>query len=166
MFIVIFTYIIVYTPTTALAVPSLTLQVGEQLDPSLEPVLLKQTFMQGGRLLIRLGDSDIDYDKNFRFYMTTKLSNPHYLPEVCIKVTVINFTVTKSGLEDQLLSDVVRLERPDLETQRNQLVVQINKAKNELRVSCCFVCLLFFVCLFNSMYYCLSLCEGGREEGS
>ena len=35
--------------------------------------------------------------------MTSKLSNPHYLPEVCIKVTIINFTVTKSGLEDQLL---------------------------------------------------------------
>ncbi len=42
-------------------------QVEEQLDPSLEPILLKQTFMQGGRLLIRLGDSDIDYDKNFRY---------------------------------------------------------------------------------------------------
>lgn len=39
----------------------------------------------------------------WRFYMTTKLANPHYLPEVCIKVTIINFTVTKSGLEDQLL---------------------------------------------------------------
>ncbi len=38
-----------------------------------------------------------------RFYMTSKLANPHYLPEVCIKVTIINFTVTKSGLEDQLL---------------------------------------------------------------
>ena len=35
--------------------------------------------------------------------MTSKLTNPHYLPEVCIKVTIINFTVTKSGLEDQLL---------------------------------------------------------------
>ena len=46
--------------------PVSRLQVEEQLDPSLEPVLLKQTFMQGGRLLIRLGDSDIDYDKNFR----------------------------------------------------------------------------------------------------
>ena len=45
---------------------SLSHQVEEQLDPSLEPVLLKQTFMQGGRLLIRLGDSDIDYDKNFK----------------------------------------------------------------------------------------------------
>ena len=47
----------------------LTPQVEEQLDPSLEPVLLKQTFMQGGRLLIRLGDSDVDYDKNFRWVL-------------------------------------------------------------------------------------------------
>jgi dynein heavy chain len=32
--------------------------------------------------------------------MTTKLANPHYLPDVCIKVTLINFTVTLEGLED------------------------------------------------------------------
>ncbi|KAI4587317.1 hypothetical protein MJG53_005104 [Ovis ammon polii x Ovis aries] len=57
-------------------------QLRETLDPALEPILLKQTFISGGRLLIRLGDSDIDYDKNFRFYMTTKLPNPHYLPEI------------------------------------------------------------------------------------
>ncbi|KAK6993294.1 Dynein heavy chain 6 axonemal, partial [Biomphalaria glabrata] len=87
----------------------------------------------GGRVLIGLGDSDIDYDRNFRFYMTTKLSNPHYLPEVCIKVTVINFTVTKKGLEDQLLSDVVSLERPDLEEQRNELIMRINADKNQLK---------------------------------
>ncbi len=48
----------------------------------------------GTRTLIRLGDSDVDYDPNLRFYMTTKLPNPHYLPEVCIKVNLINFTVT------------------------------------------------------------------------
>ena len=86
-----------------IGMPVLCEDLGETLDPALEPVLLKQTFMQGGRLLIRLGDSDIEYDKNFKFYMTTKMSNPHYLPEVCIKVTIINFTVTKQGLEDQLL---------------------------------------------------------------
>ena len=27
----------------------------------------------------------VDYDKNFLFYMTTKMPNPHYFPEVCIK---------------------------------------------------------------------------------
>jgi dynein heavy chain len=60
-------------------------------------------FLQGGRTMIRLGDTDVDYDDNFRFYVTTKLPNPHYLPEVCIQVTLINFTVTPSGLEEQLL---------------------------------------------------------------
>ncbi|XP_012946583.1 dynein heavy chain 6, axonemal-like [Aplysia californica] len=86
-----------------IGIPVLMEDVGDTLDPALEPVLLKQTFIQGGRLLIRLGDSDIDYDKNFKFYMTSKMSNPHYLPEVCIKVTIINFTVTRKGLEDQIL---------------------------------------------------------------
>ncbi|KAK9408021.1 dynein heavy chain 6 axonemal [Crotalus adamanteus] len=86
-----------------LGLPVLLEEIRETLDPALEPILLKQTFVSGGRLLIRLGDSDIDYDRNFKFYMTTKMPNPHYLPEVCIKVTIINFTVTRSGLEDQLL---------------------------------------------------------------
>ncbi|MXQ83245.1 hypothetical protein E5288_WYG018809 [Bos mutus] len=116
-----------------LGLPVLLEELRETLDPALEPILLKQTFVSGGRLLIRLGDSDIDYDKNFRFYMTTKLPNPHYLPEVCIKVTIINFTVTKSGLEDQLLSDVVRLEKPELEEQRIKLIVRINTDKNQLK---------------------------------
>ena len=59
-------------PLSSVSSPSYQCQVEEQLDPSLEPVLLKQTFMQGGRLLIRLGDSDIDYDKNFRYSMSTQ----------------------------------------------------------------------------------------------
>lgn len=116
-----------------IGMPILLEDLGEQLDPALEPILLKQTFVSGGRLLIRLGDSDVDYDPNFRFYMTTKLSNPHYLPEVCIKVTIINFSVTKSGLEDQILSDVVRLERPDLEEERNKLITNINNDKTQLK---------------------------------
>uniref|UniRef100_A0A9J8BJA1 Dynein, axonemal, heavy chain 6 n=1 Tax=Cyprinus carpio carpio TaxID=630221 RepID=A0A9J8BJA1_CYPCA len=113
-----------------LGMPVLLEELKETLDPALEPILLKQTFVLGGRTLIRLGDSDIDYDKNFRFYMTTKMANPHYLPEV---LTIINFTVTKSGLEDQILSDVVRLERPDLEEQRSQLIVRINADRNQLK---------------------------------
>ncbi|XP_041838798.1 dynein heavy chain 6, axonemal [Melanotaenia boesemani] len=116
-----------------MGMPVLLEDLKETLDPVLEPILLKQTFVAGGRTLIRLGDSEIDYNKNFRFYMTTKMANPHYLPEVCIKVTIINFTVTKSGLEDQLLSDVVRLESPHLEEQRNDLIVSINSDRNQLK---------------------------------
>ncbi|XP_071446254.1 dynein axonemal heavy chain 6 [Hetaerina americana] len=117
----------------SIGMPVLMEQVLETLEPSLDTVLQKNTFKQGGRLLIRFGDSDIEYDENFRFYMSSKLSNPHFLPEVCIKTTVINFTVTQSGLDDQLLSDVVRLERPDLEKQRNDLIIRINSDKQQLK---------------------------------
>lgn len=61
--------------------------VQEELDPLLEPLLLKQTFKQGGSICIRLGDSTIEYSQDFKFYITTKLRNPHYLPETSVKVS-------------------------------------------------------------------------------
>ena len=46
-----------------------------------------------------------------RFYMTTKLRNPHYAPEVSVKVSLLNFFVTPEGREEQLLNTVVTEER-------------------------------------------------------
>jgi dynein heavy chain len=57
--------------------PTLLENVGEELDPMLEPVLLKQVFKSGGVMSIRLGDSTVEYNKEFKFYITTKLRNPH-----------------------------------------------------------------------------------------
>lgn len=57
--------------------------IGEgALDAALEPLLLRATFKQGGSEVIKLGDSVIPYHQDFKFYMTTKLRNPHYPPEV------------------------------------------------------------------------------------
>jgi dynein heavy chain len=112
--------------------PLLIEDIGEDVQLVLDPILLKQVFKQSGRTLIHLGDADVDYDENFRFYMTTKLQNPHYTPEVCIKVTVINFTVTQSGLEDQLLEHVVRKERPDVERRKNALVISMAGDRKQL----------------------------------
>eukprot|EP01038_Epipyxis_sp_PR26KG_P006339 gene6339-8727_t len=114
--------------------PLIVEDLGEQLEPALEPVLQKATFKNGSRLLIRLGDSDVDYDTNFRLYMTTKLPNPHYLPEVCIKVTLINFTVTMLGLESQLLGLVVKAERPDIEQKKVNLLLQMADDKKQLQM--------------------------------
>jgi len=114
--------------------PLLLEDVGEQIEPSLEPVLQKAVFKNGSRQLIRLGDSDVDYDSNFKLYMTTKLPNPHYLPEVCIKVTLINFTVTMLGLEAQLLGLVVKAERPDIEQKKVQLMLQMAEDKRQLQL--------------------------------
>eukprot|EP01052_Picozoa_sp_SAG31_P002976 SAG31_NODE_109_length_24587_cov_111.480848_7_plen_3254_part_00 len=113
--------------------PVLLEDIGEEIDPSLEPILLRSVVKQGGRKILRLGEQDIDYDDNFRFYMTTKLPNPHYMPELCIKVTLINFIVTMIGLEDQLLGDVVAKERPDLEQSKNKLVLQMANDAKQLK---------------------------------
>lgn len=51
----------------------------------------------------------------FRLILHTKLANPHFQPELQAQCTLINFSVTRDGLEEQLLAAVVHLERPDLE---------------------------------------------------
>lgn len=84
--------------------PVLLEELDESIDPSLRPILQRETYKFEGRIYLKLGDQTIDYDENFKLYMTTKLPNPHYLPEVCINVTLVNFLVTESGLEDQLLA--------------------------------------------------------------
>ena len=104
--------------------PVLLENVGEELDATLEPLLLKSIFKQGGSDCIRLGDSTIEYNPKFRFYITTKLRNPHYLPEVSVKVTLLNFMITPDGLIDQLLGIVVAKERPELQEEKTKLVLQ------------------------------------------
>lgn len=91
---------------------------GEELDPAIEPLLQKQIVKKGAALTIKIGDSIIDYAKDFKFYLCTKLRNPHYLPEVSTKVTLLNFMITYEGLTDQLLAIVVAKENPDLETKK------------------------------------------------
>uniref|UniRef100_A0A3Q3E168 Dynein, axonemal, heavy chain 1 n=1 Tax=Labrus bergylta TaxID=56723 RepID=A0A3Q3E168_9LABR len=113
--------------------PCLLENVGEELDPALEPVLLQQTFKQQGNTVLKLGDSVIPYHEDFKMYITTKLPNPHYTPEVSTNVTLINFTLSPSGLEDQLLGQVVAEERPDLEEAKNQLIVSNAQMKQELK---------------------------------
>lgn len=73
--------------------PILIENVGVELDPALDPVLLRQVYKQGNTLMLRLGDVVVPYDDDFRLYITTKLPNPHYTPEVSIKVLLVNFTL-------------------------------------------------------------------------
>ncbi|KAH0621603.1 hypothetical protein JD844_023101 [Phrynosoma platyrhinos] len=87
--------------------PVLLENVGEELDPILEPLLLKQTFKQAGSICIRLGDSTIEYAPDFRFYITTKLRNPHYLPETSVKLKEIEDKILEvlSSSEGNILED-------------------------------------------------------------
>jgi dynein heavy chain len=102
--------------------PFLFQNVSESIDPVVDPILEKNTFIVSQQKMIRLGDADVTWDDNFRLYLTTKLANPHYSPEIMGKTMIINFAVTLEGLQDQLLNDVVANERPELDVQWNDLV--------------------------------------------
>jgi dynein heavy chain len=107
--------------------------VGVSLDASLDPILSKAVYKKGRGVFIKIGDDDVEYDDNFRLYLQTKQSNPHYKPEITAQCTLINFIVTKKGLEDQLLATIVSEEEPELEKTRNELVQAFNNYKIKLK---------------------------------
>jgi len=98
--------------------------VGERLDAALEPILQQQVFKQDGQNMIKLGDNTVPYHEDFRFFLTTKLPNPHYQPEVAVKVSLLNFGITPLGLGEQLLGIIMANELPELEQKKNEIVVQ------------------------------------------
>ena len=113
--------------------PALLENVGESLDPILEPLLTKQTFKQGGSVCLKLGDSTLEYHKDFKLYITTKLKKPKLDRDTVSKVALINFSITRLGLDEQLLTITVTRERPELEEERAQLIVQANDNRKQLR---------------------------------
>ena len=100
--------------------------IGENLDAVLNPVIQRATIRRGSRYFIKVGDKECDFHPDFRLYLHTKLSNPHYPPEIQAETTLVNFTVTLFGLEDQLLSFVVEKERPDLASLSEDLIKKQN----------------------------------------
>ncbi|XP_045472902.1 dynein beta chain, ciliary-like isoform X2 [Harmonia axyridis] len=105
--------------------------IGETMDAVLEPVLGRVLVKKGKA--VKIGDKEVDYDPRFKLIIHTKLANPHYKPEIQAQTTLINFTVTRDGLEEQLLAEVVKAERPDLEQLKSSLTKQQNDFKITLK---------------------------------
>jgi len=53
-------------------------------------------------------------------------------PNICDLVSIVNYTVTKSGLEGQLLSLTINFEQPELEHRKTQLLEQEEQLKIQL----------------------------------
>jgi len=102
--------------------PVLIESIENEVDPMLDPILEKQIIVKGSKKkLIKLADQEMDYDDSFRLYMTSRLGNPHFSPELAAKTTIIDFTVTQKGLEQQLLGRLISKEQKALEEQLTQL---------------------------------------------
>ena len=61
-----------------------------------------KTYKLQGSLVIKLGDAVIPYHEDFKFYITSKLPNPHYTPETSTKVTLVNFTLSPRYIQPSL----------------------------------------------------------------
>ncbi|KAI0033723.1 dynein heavy chain protein 1 [Vararia minispora EC-137] len=109
---------------------ALLIQDVEHLDPILNAVLNKEIRRTGGRVLIRLGSQDIDFSPSFTMFLTTRDPSVEFSPDICSRVTFVNFTMTRSSLQSQSLDQVLKVERPDTEQKRTDLM----KVQGEFRV--------------------------------
>ena len=107
--------------------------LSESIDAVLNPVISRATIKKGRKLYIKLGDSEIEFHPKFKLYLHTKLSNPHYPPEIQAEAAMVNFSVTMDGLEDQLLTLIVKEERPDLASERLRLIEMQNGFKIKMK---------------------------------
>merc|ERR1719450_1628558 len=104
----------------------IVVQVEEEIDPMLDPVMEKQLISKGKKLFVNVSDKMMDYDPKFMLYFITRLPNPNFSPELQAKTTVVDFTVTQLGLEDQLLGKVIGKEQKALEDQLAQVLEEVN----------------------------------------
>nr|ADI46936.1 DHC1bm [Volvox carteri f. nagariensis] len=121
-----------FTTTLELAVRfGKTLIVAEvdKVEPILYPLLRKDLDRHGPRFIVQVGDKATDYNDTFRLFLVTRNPEPYLPPDARSLLAVTNFTVTRSGLESQLLGLTLQKERPELEEQKSTLLRQEDECK-------------------------------------
>jgi len=104
------------------------------LEPILYPVIRKEFTRNGSRLIVSLGEKQVECHENFRMLLFTR--NPDYIiPANLIGwINPVNFAMTTAGLSSQLLSVALSHENPALEEQQLQLVKQDAESRLQLDV--------------------------------
>ncbi|VDN37283.1 unnamed protein product [Dibothriocephalus latus] len=134
----------------------LIVQEVDQIEAILFPLLKADLSLQGPRATVKIGEKSVDYNEEFRLFMTTRqpLSSGGTVLPVCATslVAVVNFQTTRAGLVGQLLEISLQHERAELEARRQELLKGEEDKKMELAqlednllevkslcVSCCVV---------------------------
>ncbi len=87
----------------------------------------------GGRVLVRLEDMEVDFSPTFMLMLTTRDNTAQFSPDLCSRVTFVNFIVTPSSLQSQCLNKVLKVCRPQVDARRTGLL----KLQGEFQVSRC-----------------------------
>ncbi|CAM9144794.1 unnamed protein product [Heterosigma akashiwo] len=102
------------------------------VEPMLYPLARKDLMHEGARFVVQVGDKQLDFNENFRMVLVTRNPDPDLPPDAAALVTEVNFTVTKSGLEGQLLGVTIQHEQPELEKEKSRMLQQEEEYKVQL----------------------------------
>jgi dynein heavy chain 2 len=111
---------------------TLLIQEVDTIDPVLYPLLRNELMVQGPRVSVQVGDKMVDYNEDFRLFLSTRSPNPSIAANAQAIVTEVNFTVTKAGLSGQLLAATIEHETPALEEQKTALLREEESLKAQL----------------------------------
>jgi dynein heavy chain 2 len=111
----------------------------DTIEPILYPIMRKDLQSQGPRYVVQIGDKTVDYNNDFKLYITTRNTSPNLNPDAVAITTVVNFTTTRAGLTGQLLATTIQNEKPELETKKTELLrteedfkIQLSKLEDSL----------------------------------
>ena len=62
----------------------------ESIPAILNPVISRATVKKGRKFYVRLGDTEVELGPKFKLFLHTKLSNPHFPPEIQAECALIN----------------------------------------------------------------------------
>eukprot|EP00388_Colpodella_angusta_P013622 GDKJ01034143.1.p1 GENE.GDKJ01034143.1~~GDKJ01034143.1.p1 ORF type:complete len:2177 (-),score=677.89 GDKJ01034143.1:78-6206(-) len=102
--------------------PAIIQGVGSKIDPVLNSLMNFEIKNHNGRQLTYVGDKEVDFNKNFRLFLTTSDGAAQFSPDLASRVTFVNFTVTPSSLQNQCLSLALKSERPEVEARREHVL--------------------------------------------
>ena len=73
-----------------------------------------------------------DWHPDFRIFLISALTNPHFDADVSGRTTIIDASMTLQGLEDQLLHAVVRNLNPTLERSRLEFLATSDGLRKDM----------------------------------
>ena len=111
----------------------------DKIEPILYPIMRRELQSQGPRYVVQIGDKTVDYNSEFRLYITTRNTSPSLPPDSIAITTIVNFTTTRAGLSGQLLATTIQHEKPELESKKTELLrneedykIQLSKLEDSL----------------------------------